>query len=156
MSDAKSRNNWVTAFVQTQRSTQTRRCRAIRRRGGLLSGFCRLALLCFWGVLLLSVSLFPSLVCENHTLHLWFRALWCNSDWHPLPPDDFRNSRWGLCGPHHTDITQTLGDTALEMEAGRVTGAVHTETAHVAFCGSGAQEWWDDDWFGDDDSPLCR
>ena len=59
-------------------------------------------------------------------------------------------------GYRDTDIAQALGNTYLEMEAGRFTGAVHTQTAHDAFCGSGAQDWWDDGWFGDDDSPLCR
>ena len=55
-----------------------------------------------------------------------------------------------------TDIAHALRDTTLEMEAGRFTGAVYTPTVHDAFCGSGELEWWDDDRFGDDDSPLCR
>ena len=65
----------------------------------------------------------------------------------------------------YTDIYKALRDTwgndsrlqahdqhlAMEMQAGLLTGAAHTETVHDSFFGSGEGEWFGDDWAGYDD-----
>ena len=61
----------------------------------------------------------------------------------------------GKCTLEPRRATDTLTLPRLEEthgeQARRFTGAVHTDTVHDRFFGSGEKEWCDDDCFGDDD-----